>query len=168
MSQLVDTARRHLEHPTKRKFVKYSAVSVISLLITQVLLFVFSYTFHIRGGRATLLASAIAAFPSYYLNRSWVWAKTGRSRIRKEVIPFWAMVFIGLGVASFMGMLADLYARDNALSREARAVLLQFVNIASFGLLWVGKFVIFNKILFAHRPADDIDPVLDGRSGVPT
>jgi hypothetical protein len=39
--------------------------------------------------------------------------------------------------------------------------------LAAFGSLWVGKFVIFNKVLFAHREAE-LEPALDGRTGVPT
>ena len=40
-------------------------------------------------------------------------------------------------------------------------------NIASFGVLWVAKFVIFNKFMFVHHP-QDLPEALDGRTGVPT
>ena len=37
------------------------------------------------------------------------------------------------------------------------------------GVLWVGKFVIFNQILFkAHPETLDDEPALDGRTGIPT
>ena len=39
--------------------------------------------------------------------------------------------------------------------------------LAAFGVLWVAKFVIFNKILFVHH-LEDLDPALDGRTGLPT
>jgi hypothetical protein len=34
-------------------------------------------------------------------------------------------------------------------------------------VLWVAKFVVLNKVLFAHK-AEALPPALDGRTGLPT
>ena len=34
-------------------------------------------------------------------------------------------------------------------------------------LRWIGKFIFFNKVLFRTHP-DDLEPALDGRTGLPT
>ena len=39
-------------------------------------------------------------------------------------------------------------------SRLGVTLLVMASNIASFGVLWLGKFVILNKVLFAHSPVD--------------
>ena len=41
--------------------------------------------------------------------------------------------------------------------------------LAAFGVLWVGKFFILNKVLFVHHPEElEEIPALDGRTGLPT
>ena len=42
-----------------------------------------------------------------------------------------------------------------------------FAGLAAFGVLWVAKFVILNKVLFVHRP-EQLPEALDGRTGLPT
>ena len=44
----------------------------------------------------------ISAFPAYYLSRKWVWGKSGKSHFKKEVLPFWIFVFIGLVFSTAM------------------------------------------------------------------
>ena len=44
----------------------------------------------------------ISAFPAYYLSRAWVWGKSGKSHFKKEVLPFWIFVFIGLVFSTTM------------------------------------------------------------------
>lgn len=178
MNSLRAKFRHHATPARAKKLAKYTAASVVAVIVTQIVLFYLTDFRGMKGGRAQLIASSIAAVPSYYMNRSWVWAKSGRSHFRKEVLPFWIMVFVGLGFATFVSMLTDLYIHNNGLqdrllwfgskSLSLRTLLIQISSVASFGFLWVGKFIIFNKILFAHRPKDQLDPVLDGRSGLPT
>jgi hypothetical protein len=47
------------------------------------------------------------------------------------------------------------------------ALLVNGANVAAFGVLWVVKFVIFNKWMFVHH-LEDLPEALDGRTGVPT
>jgi uncharacterized membrane protein len=45
-------------------------------------------------------------------------------------------------------------------------LLVEFAVLSAYGILWIGKFIIFNKILFVHHP-EDLEPALDGRTGLP-
>jgi putative flippase GtrA len=167
MSNLASAVRARIESPEKRKFIKYSMVSVVSVVITEVLLVICYGGLGLSGGWAGFTASTIAAFPSYYLNRNWVWGKTGRSHLMKEVLPFWIMAFIGIGFSALVSNLADDVARNITNSPSARSFILVVANVGAFGILWILKFIIFNKILFAHRE-QDLEPALDGRTGLPT
>ena len=159
---LIEQARS----PTGKKFLKYSAVSVISVIVNVVML-VFAYG--ILGWSATpanIFAVGVSAIPSYYLNRAWAWGKRGRSHLLKEVAPFWGLAFLGLVISTIAVHLVDSHIRG--FHRAVRTVFLAGTQIGAFGVLWIGKFIIFNELMFKHNPEVlEDEPALDGRGGVP-
>jgi putative flippase GtrA len=167
MSTAASQLIARLDTPERRKFIRYSLVSVVSLVVTVVMQMVCYGLLHFSGGWSAITASTIAAVPSYILNRSWVWGKSGRSHLMREVIPFWAMAFIGLAISTLSSALADHAAHDITEVHALRTIMVTGASVASFAVLWVLKYVIFNKILFVHHE-QDLDPALDGRSGLPT
>jgi putative flippase GtrA len=160
---LIEQARS----PTGQKFLKYSAVSVISVMVNVVLL-VFAYAvLNWSGGPANIFAVGISAIPSYYLNRAWAWGKRGRSHFMKEVLPFWALAFLGLVISTVAVDLVD--GQIQHLHKAARTAIVVATQIGAFGVLWIGKFIIFNELMFKHHPEVlEDEPALDGRSGIPT
>ena len=167
MANLVDAVRAQIQNPGRRKFIKYSFVSVISVAITEIALIILHAGVKLSPGWSSFWASTIAAFPSYYLNRNWVWAKSGRSHMRKEVLPFWILAFIGIGFSALIGKIVG-GATDGIENHNLQTLVLVTANVGAFGVLWILKFIIFNKILFAHKPEVlEDEPALDGRSGIP-
>jgi putative flippase GtrA len=162
-SALLEQARS----PTGKKFLKYSAVSVVSVAVNLVMLV---FAFGILGWSAApsnIFAVAVSAVPSYYLNRAWAWGKRGRSHFMKEVVPFWALAFLGLVIST----IAVHIVGDNVkhLHHAVQTVIVALTNVGAFGVLWIVKFVIFNELLFKHHPEVlEDEPALDGRSGIPT
>jgi putative flippase GtrA len=139
--------------PTGRIAVRYSVVSAISVGITQAVLFLtFGVARLASAVVCNVLASAVAAGPSYYLNRRWAWGKTGRSHVWKEVVPFWALAFVGLALSVGAVDLAAEAGRGLELSHLGVAVLVNAASLLAFGVVWVGKFVVFHKVLFVDRP----------------
>jgi putative flippase GtrA len=160
---LIDQARS----PTGQKFLKYSAVSVISVVVNVVLL-VFAYVvLDWKEAPANVFAVAVSAVPSYYLNRAWAWGKRGRSHFMKEVVPFWALAFLGLLMSTIA---VDLVGNNiQHLHKAVRTVIVAATQIGAFGILWIVKFIIFNELLFKHHPEVlEDEPALDGRTGIPT
>ena len=167
MFSLAAFARARIETPVVRKLIKYSAVSVIAVVIT-IGLQAFCYgVLKLGPFYSPLTASTVAAIPSYFLNRMWVWRKSGRSHMKREVLPFWIMFFIGLfaslGASAFAQSLVD----DPDISHGTQTFVVTFASFLAFAALWVLKFILFNKVLFVHHP-QDLDPALDGRTGIPT
>ncbi len=80
--------RRRARSPRGRKAIRYSLVSVVTVAVSQTTLFVLFAFAHWRASSANIVASIAGGIPSYYLNRSWVWGKGGRSHLVKEVLPF--------------------------------------------------------------------------------
>lgn len=142
-SQLIDLAR------TKgRKPILYSLVSVIAVTVSQVTLVLSHAVFGLDAVPSNLIAVAAGTVPSYELNRSWVWGKTSKSHVWKEVAPFWALSFLGLVLSTVTVAVVETY-NDSTLAISA-------ANLGAFGVLWVGKFLLLHYVLFKdHAPTDD-------------
>ncbi len=151
-----------------KKFVRYSMVSVVSVIVYEILLFVTLGLLHWRTARsANIFAVGVSAIPSYYLNRKWAWGKSGRSHFMKEVVPFWGMALLGLVFSTWATDFAKTVADEATTIHLVRTFIVMMAGLAAFGVLWVAKFVVLNKLLFAHKP-EALPPALDGRTGLPT
>ncbi len=155
--------------PTGRKAIKYTVVSVVSVLVSLLTLFV---TFDVlrvaSAGWCQVIACAVGTVPSYTLNRYWAWGKRGRSRLFQEVLPFWVLAFIGLAFSVYAVDLAAGLGHQLKLSRDGVTALTEIASLASYGVLWIGKFVIFNRLLFVDRDVPGGDAEGSGGEGGPT
>ena len=167
MRSRLDTVLTWSRSPEGKKWVRYSAVSVISVIVSELLLFVAFGLLHWSARASNIWAVCLSAIPSYYLNRAWAWGKRGRSHFLKEVVPFWTMALIGLAFSTWAADYAESNASRVTSSHFFTTVMVMGASLAAFGVLWVAKFVILNKLMFGAHP-QDLTPALDGRSGVPT
>lgn len=163
----MNALRERARTPGGQKAIRYSLVSVVSIVVNQLVLVLAFGLWHWSARPANILGCAVATVPSYYLNRTWAWGKSGRSHFMKEIVPFWVLAFIGLVLSTWAASFAESHSGELTNSRPTQTLIVAFASLAAFGVLWVAKFIIFNKILFAHRE-DELDPALDGRSGLPT
>lgn len=124
----------------RAKLLKFSVVSIVSLIVTQSALWSGIEIARWAPLWANFWAVSIASLPAYYLNRRWVWNLTDRHSIRIEVLPFWAFNLVGLFLSTGAVVIVSQVAESTFL------VLL--ANLGSFGLLWVGKFIFLNNFLF--------------------
>ena len=155
-----------LRTPDGQRLLKYSLVSVVALAVSTVVLLICSGLFSWSGVVSNTVATAVATVPSYELNRKWAWGKSGKGHVWKELVPFWVLSFIGWGFSTLCVDYADTFARTHHLAHLTRSGLLGLTSIVAYGLLWIGKFLILNKVLFVHRPVPA--EALDGRTGLPT
>lgn len=140
-----------------RKILRFSSVSAVSTVVSFSSISIF-YGFHIIPGViwATVAGNLVATLPSYYLNRSWTWGKRGRSHFRKEIVPFWAMSMVGIGVSMVGAAWARGEVRNHHWSHLVNTGLVSFTNVVSFGLFWVLKIMVFNRIFHVH-PLEEMD-----------
>ena len=149
-STLLDRVRT----PTGRKALKYTAVSVISVAVSQ-MAFVFAFgLLHWTARSSAIFATAVGSIPSYFLNRNWVWAKSGRSHLWREIVPFWVIAFIGMVFSTFSADTAEGYVERHEYSHLVETAIVTGAFFGAFALLWVAKFVIFNKLLFVTKDED--------------
>lgn len=155
---MVDLSPRSLlersRTPGGKKMVRYSLVSVISVIVSQVVLFIAQSFWSART--SNIIAVCISAVPSYYLNRKWAWGKKGKSHLMKEIVPFWSLALLGLIFSTWAADYAESNAHHITSSELGARLVVNFAALAAFGVLWVGKFIIFNRVLFAHHPEPSV------------
>jgi len=151
--------KRHT--PEAKHLFKYTMVSVITTGVSAVVLVLVFGVFKWWGEVAsTVFANAVATVPSYYLNRKWVWGKGGKSHLTREIIPFWSLSAIGIAVSIGGAALARHVSTVNHLTHTEQTVLVLVANLLSFGIFWVLKFMIFNKLFHVHT-LEELDELVE-------
>ncbi len=143
-------AFRQTEH--FRRLWKYASVSIVSTIVSQAVLF---STYHIwKVGSAmecNVIATAVASVPAYYLNRTWTWGKTGRSKVWREVVPFWTISFTAMVISTAAVGVAAHNADRIASGSLARALIVNSANLLTYACIWSARYFIFNRYLFGAR-----------------
>jgi len=140
-----------------RKIIRFTAVSAISTVVSFTSISIL-YGFKIIPGVmwATLAGNLIASLPAYHLNRLWTWGKRGRSHFRGEILPFWSMTALGIGVSQIGAYWARHVVHTHHWAHIANTALVSFTNLFCFGLFWVLKMMVFNRIFKVHE-LEEID-----------
>ena len=147
-----------LRTPEGAKLVRYTAVSAISALTSMVILTIVYGVLRLwTEVWSVLFSNVMAGIPSYFLNRQWVWGKSGRSHVWREILPFWVTSLTGIGFALVTASLAHNYAQSHDLHHLARTVLVVGANVAAFGIVWLIKFAILNRV-FAQIADAEVGP----------
>ncbi len=141
--------------PLIHKFWKYSMTSVVGVVLGQSLIFLFASILDWSWGWANVTAVAISTLPTYVMSRAWVWQKRGRSSLYAEVVPFWVMTFLGLVLSTIAVVVLEHRYPDNKLLANAG-------NVIGFGVLWLAKFFILDRVLFkvTHEHPEGPTPFL--------
>jgi putative flippase GtrA len=129
------------------KIVRYGTISVVSTAISLSGLFVFYRWVGLSPTWSNILATCVATVPYYYLNRLWVFKKSGRSHLTKEVLPFWTIAFVSLVLSTLAVKFAGSQVHSIS-SKSVRGAILVAANLATYGILWIVKFIVFNRYLF--------------------
>ena len=158
---LAERLRAFGRTPLFTKIWRYGAVSVISTVLTLVCLYLFYRVVRVgSAGEANVIATAISTLPSYWLNRAWAWGKTGRSHLWREIVPFWVIAALGLVLSTLAVQFASHEAKDLSHAHQVQTILVLFANLFTYGVMWVGKFLLFNQYLFKkdQEPGEPGEP----------
>ncbi|MEZ5231952.1 MAG: GtrA family protein [Acidimicrobiia bacterium] len=128
------------------KFMRYCGVSVFNVVLGQTLLLFFFKVVGLRAINANLAAIAVGTLPSYYLARRFVWAKTGKHSLTREVLPFWGLNGLGTLLSTLAVHLAEAASSGNYLA-------VQSASIAAWFSVWVIKYLLLDRAIFRHQQA---------------
>jgi putative flippase GtrA len=128
--------------------LRYSMVSVVGVVTTQVLLLVFIELLDWDKTWSNVVAVSLCALPVFLLNKRWVWSHDGKISVRREILPFWVFTLAGLLIST---LLVSLAQRVSDLTIVAMGA-----NIAGFGILWVAKFLFLDQVMFGHSEVEEV------------
>lgn len=134
-----------------RKLVRYGVASVVNVVVAQAVLASAFGLLHWSARPAAVLAAVVAAIPAYWLARCWVWGRSGRSHLFKEVVPFWSMALVGLALTTWVAGVAEALGTDVTDSRGWQTVILMVGVFGISAVLWAVRFFLLNSLLFADR-----------------
>jgi hypothetical protein len=78
----------------------------------------------------------------------------------KEIVPFWSMSAIGVVVSIGGAAVARHISIDHHLSHIEQTALVLVANVVSFGLFWVLKYMLFNRLFHVH-PLEELDELVE-------
>lgn len=137
-------------------FLRYGAGSVVAMGCSELMLIGSYAVFGAGALTASILAWAAGALPNYVLNRRWAWrAESGkRGRRGRELALYWAITLSTAAAAVGVTTGMDSWIKGTVTSRGAQSLLLATVYLLAYGVVFIIKFILFDRLVFT-----------DGRSG---
>ena len=133
--------RRIGHRPAVFKLVKYSAASVAGVVTSVIVLNVCLLVIDLDAVTSNIIAVTAGSVPNYLINRAWTFGKRDSHSFTREILPFWLMAVLGLILSTF----AVAWADDRW---DGNAIAVNIANLAAFGVLWVAKFFVLERVLF--------------------
>lgn len=149
---------RHLtriaDHRTQLvRLWRYALTSVVATAVSECTL-VLIYGHRLLGPAASAVAASLAGtIPSYLMSRYWIWPEADRGHAGRQASEYWLIALVGLGLSSGGTALASSLAPGG---RTAHTVVVALAYLAVYGVLWVAKFVVYQRFLF-RRPRMGIE-----------
>ena len=135
----------------RRRFaqlMRYAATSVVATMTSMLTLTALIASGAMRPVPANVIATLAGTFPSFELNRRWVWNQSGRPSLRRQVAPFVTLTFVGLALSTALVAGITRVADRAELGHGEMAVLAVMANLVGFGIVWVIQFVVLDRLLF--------------------
>lgn len=137
-------ARARDRHGTR--LARFGAVSAFNVVFGQVILYGAQVLAQAPAVTANVVSVCVGTVPAYFLSRYWVWEKRGKSHMMREVAPFWALALIGFALSTAAVWYVDTHFRPSPLA-------VNLTNLTAFGLVWLAKFFVLDRILFKTEEA---------------
>ena len=153
--------------PLAVRLAKFTAGSAVAAIISE-LAFILVYGLLHAGTRlAGVVAFLAGAIPNWALNRRWTWQRRGRPRLGREVLPYVAVVIATAVAATALSGLADDWVRGLDMSRSAQVALVGMAYLLPYGVVFLLKFVLFERVVFSGPPERSPAPARRVGSGEP-
>lgn len=139
-----------------RLWGRYTGASVIAGIISEVA-FVVIYWLGAAPLVASLVAFVAGAVPNYLMNRYWAWRRSGRPDRNRELLPYVVIVIVTALIAIVVTTAADRWVREHIAAHPLQVTLVAAAFLATYGTMFVLKFLLFDRFIFVDREAHSPD-----------
>jgi putative flippase GtrA len=134
------------------RFLWYSATSAAATLTSAATFAVAYRALHAGPQVASVAAFASGALVNFTGNRFWAWARRHRKGLGRDAV-YYALLAVATAVlATAVTSLADGYAGRLSISDDEQALLVEGAYFATYAAMFLVKFMLLDKVLFAARP----------------
>jgi putative flippase GtrA len=98
---------------------------------------------------AAVVAFFAGAIPNWGLNRRWTWQRRGRPGVKRELLPYAAVVISTALAATALTGLADGWVRSLEVSRSIQVGLVAIAFLLPYGAVFLLKFLLFERLVFS-------------------
>jgi putative flippase GtrA len=154
-----------------RVFTRFAAGSAVATVSSQLTLLLF---FGVLGASAAMsgtVAFVAGAVPAFLIHRFWTWRRSGPVGMRRELVPYAAVITANGLVAIGVTTATDWLVAGAVHSHTLRTAVLAVSFGASYLLLFVLKFALLDRVVFrpvVSRPEDPARRAKRSRHQVPT
>jgi len=142
--------KRLLESPQAQKILRYTAGSVVALL-TSVVVFAVMLDMGISTTWDSIGAFFAGAVPNWILNRRWAWQQKGKVSVPREVIGYIVISAIALVASSVSTGAVHSWVTSGSVPSGLHTILVTGTYVAVQGVLFVGKYLVYERWVFAGR-----------------
>jgi putative flippase GtrA len=154
-------------------FTRFAAGTVVSTACSQltfVLLFGVLQASAATSGAAAFLAGAV---PNFFIHRFWTWRRTGPVGMRRELLPYLAVItcsgLVAIGITTGVDRLVGTALHDHVVHTAVIAIVFSLSYVPVFVL----KFALLDRLVFGSQDRrlsrrSDHRRAQDSRDQVPT
>jgi len=156
-----------------RLFTRFAAGTVVSTACSQLTLVLLFGVLDASAAVSGAVAFVAGAIPNFLIHRFWTWRRSGPVGMRRELVPYLAVItfsgLVAVGITTAVDRLLDGAIADHAL----RTAVIAVVYGLSYLPVFVLKFALLDRLVFGAE-SDTANPaarrrrIRDSRDQVPT
>jgi putative flippase GtrA len=141
------------------KLLRYFTGSVVATACSEVVFVLLYGALGVGTAASSVLSWLAGAIPNFWLNRSWAWQRTGRPSLRREILPYLAIILTTLILAVLLTHAADAWLHHRGVSSSVRVTLVAGVFLGTYVVVFALRFVLLDRLFrrLQEREADTGD-----------
>jgi putative flippase GtrA len=128
------------------KLLRYFTGSVVATVCSEVVFVLLYGALSVGTAWSSVLSWLAGAIPNFWLNRSWAWQRTGRPSLRREILPYLAIILTTLVLATLLTHVADAWLHHRGVSSSVRVTLVAGVFLGTYVVVFALRFVLLERL----------------------
>jgi putative flippase GtrA len=129
-----------------RRLSTYTAGSVVAAACSELALLVCYAGLDLAPAVSSTLAWVAGALPNYWLNRRWTWGRRGRPDLRREVVPYVAIILGTLLLAALVTKGVDAWMREVDVSGSVRTVAVAAAFLGVYVVMFALRYLLLDRL----------------------